>query len=160
MDLGPTRGRLEILLARASRAGEEVKIEMDTSKNYFGVLIQHPEMAPDKITRQLGIMPTSSAAAGDMVTTSAGVQTGSRHKWTFWCYYLNFDVEVLENPILDLVKQFSVHREFLHRLTVNGIGHVSFIVRSNEARHIACSFAPSTLLNLSDLSMTIEFEVF
>lgn len=133
---------------------------MDTSKNYFGVLIQHPEMAPEEITQQLGIVPTSSAAAGDMVTTSTGVQTGSRHKWTFWSYYLNFGDELLESPIPDLIGQFSAHREFLHRLTTDGIGHVIFIVRSNEARHIACSLAPSTLLNLSDLSMTLEFEAF
>lgn len=133
---------------------------MDTSTNYFGVLIQHPEMAPAEITRQIGIMPTSSATAGDMVTTSAGIQTGSKHKWSFWSYYLNFDVELLEAPILDLVKKFSVHREFLRRLTADGIGHVIFIVRSSEAKHIACSLAPSTLLDLSDLSMSLEFEVF
>lgn len=133
---------------------------MDINKNYFGVLIQHPETSPDEITRQLGIMPTLSAAAGDMVITLAGIQTGRRHKWTFWSYYLNFGDELLKKHIPELVKLFYPHREFLSRLTAGGIGHVILVVRSNEAKHMACSLAPSTLLNLSDLNMALEFEVF
>jgi len=132
---------------------------MDARKNNFGVLIQHPQMNPDEVTQRLGLIPSGAANVGDLVTTPSGRQPGSRHKWSFWGHFENFEDEILEERVLILIDRLALHKDFFEKIA-NEKGHATFIVRSSEKKHVVCSLSPETLAKLVDLNVTLEFEVF
>lgn len=132
---------------------------MDVHKNYFGVLIQHPRMNSEKVTKQLGLVPSHAATVDDPVITPAGKRTGRYRKFSSWSYFENFDDEILEDQVLTMLEKLVPHGDFFEKISEEN-GQLIFIVRSCEDKHAVCSLPPAVLLKLADLRVTLEFEVF
>lgn len=127
--------------------------------NYFGVLIQHPDIDPVRISARLGLEPTRMGRSGEPVILENGRRTGANHRWSSWSYFIDFEGEILEQEVTSLVRKLIPHRLFFEEMEHDG-GRIMFIFRVDQNKHTVCSISPDMLLELSNLKVRLEFEVF
>jgi len=124
------------------------------------LLIDHPDMSPDTITRRLGLAPQYSWARGEPRRTPAGTRLGGVRKETMWRHVIrkkgrrNFF-----GGLREFVTRLRRKRDFLAQLTSGG-GRVTLIVNLPGDVNMGDVLEPQTLRLLSELGMELGVEVF
>ena len=151
--------------------------------------IRHPSLDPADITRELQLEPEHSFKAGDPRRSSSGIAATSVHAESYWLSHLDlsrlpspglFDdrpgakrsrgripEEVFRAISADslgitltscVMLVLGPHREFLRRVKDEG-GEVSLLVEVSAKSVPSFKLTPQVSRGLSDLGITVEFEL-
>ncbi|MBK6896459.1 MAG: hypothetical protein IPH06_07700 [Alphaproteobacteria bacterium] len=137
----------------------------DRVKHTYSItlLIIHPDMDPDVITRTLGaigIQPYTSFMAGKMSFTPKGTEMGIARD-TRWNYVEDFfdDVRFFEMMGKMVVKLHAHFRDFFRQIVSEG-GTVMLIVNLPGKRNQGDTLAPELLGKMADMSVSLGVETF
>jgi len=144
--------------------------------------IRHPSLDPAEITRELRLEPEHSFKAGDPRTSSSGIAAASVHAESYWLSHIEaarlpfqpgarvpgrmaeerlraITADSLGATLTSCVLLFlSPHREFLRRVKNDG-GEVSLLVEVSATSVPGFKLTPQVSRGLSDLGITVEFEL-
>lgn len=124
------------------------------------LLIVHPDIDPERITRELGLAPTIAFRAGDPVVTPKGSRLPGTRPDTRWRYcappHARRDFFAPLGRILD---HLAPHRTFLRQLMLEG-GLVEVAVNLSGERNIGDVITPEDIRKLADLGIALGVEVF
>ena len=135
---------------------------MDGDVSYFEVqlLIRHPTIDPDKITRTLGLKPSRSWMAGNQKSTPAGLKLKGTYHLTSWShswqhtgdrYFLRFAESILED--------LKFHGEFFTNVVTEG-GVIMLNVQLFGGQNVGDLASKRFLKLLTDLNIQLGTEVF
>jgi hypothetical protein len=124
------------------------------------LLIRHPNIDPDRITKTLGLIPHSSAMAGSERRTLAGDLLPGLHKDSAWSY--SFRVtgnRRLFSDAAKLIDKLEPHQAFLAELDHGG-GSICFILDLPGDVNMGDVLPWRDMARLANLHIDLGIEVF
>ncbi len=124
------------------------------------LLIRHPQMDPEDITRELKLEPNIAWRFGDQVKTPKGNLVPDIRKHTSWSHIIKTMgnrpfFEEVEHILLSLTD----HKEFFAKILDEG-GFAEIYLQLPGQVHQGSSAKPSLLRSIADLGLCLGVEVF
>jgi hypothetical protein len=142
---------------------EQHKTDLEDRRRRFDVelFIVHPSLAPEEITRGLGLESHFSHRVGEPRKTPKGTLLSSVHPDTRWRHSVRHIVteQWFTSAVVDFVGRLEPHRKFLASLRETG-GSATLIIQCLGDGYLADSIPLTTLVKLSDLGLSLGIECF
>jgi hypothetical protein len=124
------------------------------------LLIRHPNIDPDRITRTLQLTPHLSAMMGSVRKGPKGAALPGLHKDSVWSH--SFRVErnrFFFSDAVKLIDKLEPHRAFLVEIDKSG-GSISMVLDLPGDTNIGDVFPWREMARLCDLRINLSIEVF
>ena len=118
------------------------------------LLIDHPSIDPDEISKQLKLAPQLTQKKGQ--STPAG--DNHRYKWNKWQHIVDInEQDNLEQNLQELVVHLETHEEYIQTLGSSG-GFLRIFFRASNAPVIKTEIDHVVLQSLGRLGVKFGFE--
>jgi hypothetical protein len=125
----------------------------------INLLINHPNMSPDTITRRLKLTPHYSWRRGEPRRTPIGMELGGVRSETMWRHVAKEEGRrSFFAGLREFVDRLRVHRRFLSQITSAG-GRVELIVNLPGNVNMGDVLKPETLRLIADMGADLGIEV-
>jgi hypothetical protein len=139
----------------------EQELDEDDPLRYsVRLLIRHPNIDPDRITKILGLSPQLSAMAGSERRTRTGDLLPGPHKDSVWSHWFRVEGNRLFfSDVEKTIDKLQPHRALLAEIADSG-GFIELIVSLPGDVNIGDSFPWRKMARLCDLHIDLGIEVF
>lgn len=139
---------------------KEIDEENQPYRFEIRLLIKHPRIHPDLITKKLGLMPHMAHLAGTPRKTPIGTPLPSVYRESAWGYSFRVDGKRhFFEDVVKLIEAVEPHAGFLSEIADTG-GSVSLIVSLPGEINIGDTLPIQELARLSMLKIDLGIEVF
>jgi hypothetical protein len=127
--------------------------------------IWHPGIAPDVITRELGIAPSRSYEAGKPRSTPKGTPLQGTYRESYWNAdpfgrgeYSSTD-DLAEDALTEVLQLLEPKRDFLLKLSIDG-ARVLVQVSSFSGRNYAFELSPDLMSRYAAIGVSLAHDVY
>jgi hypothetical protein len=137
---------------------DRIETETEAAPFELDLLVVHPHMQADAITRELGLTPTFAWTKGDARGDAAGrgAAARSRTAWRHTFVRRSTDVGLTIDDVLGLL---ATHRAFFRRVCAEG-GTSDLVLRFPVSRYFGFNFSARTLETVARCHLQFGLEVF
>jgi hypothetical protein len=140
--------------------GPDAKTDGDTNICQIRILIRHPSIDPESITRELKLVPSRYWHVGTPRKTPAGHALKGAYSDTMWNYAAYFEIEHSASKIIEhFVDIIHNNDVFVKNITATG-GTFTLAINLPGYRHIGGEISGEVLGILSSMGVNFGFEVF
>jgi len=125
------------------------------------LLIRHPTIDPDDITRALKLTPHLSHRVGAERFAPNGRSLGGVYRDSRWSHSATYELhgQWFVESILPLIDHLEEHGDFLRNIRASG-GSTDFILAFLGDGHFSDSITAETMTRLANLSIDLGIEVY
>lgn len=129
--------------------------------NGLAVVIRHPTLDPDEITRRLGLAAHVYWKSGDHRLTPKGTPLGGHRTETYWCHRVTSEVSPRELGVVvsDYLARLSVHRSEIEEMMA-GSGSLEFDVSLYGGENAGEVLSSDLLGHMHALGVGLGIEIF
>jgi hypothetical protein len=124
------------------------------------LLIRHPKMDPNDISKELRLEPTASWKVGDQVKTPKERLLPGLRGHTSWAHTFQGS---MDRPFFEeaehVLSGLSPHKEFFKKIVKEG-GYAEIYLQLSGQVYQGSSAKPSLLLSIAELGLHLGVEVF
>lgn len=133
---------------------------MNPSKYKIALRINHPNMDPEDISRQLRLSPSRKWKAGTPKTTPTGKQLTGTYKETYCVFDLDEKSgDDLESTLCTLTKQFRSFEHFLKKVRLTG-GSIEYFIGLFVKKNTGLELSGSLMAQLVNLGIDLSFDIY
>ena len=138
---------------------ESMENKIETSFS-ITLLIRHPSIDPDEVTRELGLAPSKTWRVREQSATPKGGILESANKESVWTTVFDYsgETEFLARAA-EIAERVRPHASFLHGLVATG-GFTELIIRLPGDKWIASSIAPEQVAVIAASGFRLAIEIF
>jgi hypothetical protein len=153
----------QVVLADAGKGPEmtEQRPRHDEAALRFKLrlLIKHPTIDPDTITKQLDRVPNLTQRAGSKRKTPTGTELAGTYPVSAWQWSERFETDDFGTAISHLIEQLQPRAALFHEIVETG-GRTQLILDLPGARNIGSYVGSQTLKQMAELKLDFGLEVF
>lgn len=122
------------------------------------LLIIHPSIEPNQISKNLALEPSLTQKKGDQVITPQGVKMSHQYKVSRWQYTKHLEKD-WENELNILVKSLKNSSEFLQQIVSEGGKNIIFFAATNFP-HATLEMDLDVMQMMVNMRISFGFEFF
>ena len=125
------------------------------------LLVTHPKIDPDEISKNILLKPLMMQKVGDQITTPKGVVVeNSFYKFSKWQHIVEIHSQSkLEEELSLIIEHLSKFEGFIRQIVDSG-GKIQLFFTFNETEHIGFEVNNILMQKMATLKITFGFEFF